>query len=505
MNENWVRLPILTAIASCLMPVTNLYASDSTGATIYAQHCANCHGADGQGADDGYQQPIFGDDSVAELASYIDRKMPEGEHELCVGDDARLVARYIYDEFYSFAAQQRKGLVSVPRIELSRLTVEQYRNAVADLVGSFAPQPRPTDQPGLPGLAAEYFQSDGMNKADKRKLERIDRQVDFDFGDEGPTDDIAADQFCVIWQGTIHPRHTGDYEFRIRTPNGVRLYVNCDPSRRQGSLRDDSSAAGQTALIDGWVSSGGMREHTAKVYLLGGRAYPIRLEFFKYKEELASVTMEWRPPLGVWSTLDHHHLSTTDAPRTFCVDTPFPPDDRSRGYERGSAVSREWYAAVSEGAIATANEVIDRLPALADLRDEKDSRREKVVEFLQRFAQTAFRRPLTDSERSVLDQMSTVDEASDEAVVRRVVLYVLSSPYFLYVDLTPPSQAPTAYTVASRLSFALWDSLPDAELLAAAERDELLGVEQLERQARRMLADPKSRQKLQGFFAGWLE
>ena len=62
--------------------------------------------------------------------------MPEDAPGDCVGEDAEKVAAYIYESFYSKAAQARNKF-QPPRIELSRLTVRQYQNAVADLFGSF--------------------------------------------------------------------------------------------------------------------------------------------------------------------------------------------------------------------------------------------------------------------------------------------------------------------------------------------------------------------------------
>ncbi len=73
---------------------------------------------------------------MAGLARLIAKTMPEDAPGECVGEDAEKVAAYIYESFYSKAAQARNKF-QAPRIELSRLTVRQYRSAVADLVGSF--------------------------------------------------------------------------------------------------------------------------------------------------------------------------------------------------------------------------------------------------------------------------------------------------------------------------------------------------------------------------------
>jgi hypothetical protein len=431
--------------------------------------------------------------------------MPAENPEECVGEEARAVATYMYHEFYSLPARHRQGLGPMPRVELARLTVPQYQNAVADLVASFTPPPPEAGSADQPGLRAEYFQSNGMNKADKLKQERVDTRLEFNFKDAGPTEDTSAAEFAIIWEGSLRTDDTGYHEFRVSTQNGARLYLNFDPQRRRGKLRDDSSDAGQAALIDAWVSSGQMREHTTRVLLLGGRTYPIRLEFFKYKEKDASIRFEWKPPHGVWSVLDGEHLVTASSPRTFVVETPFPADDRSVGYERGSAVSREWHQAISDSAVAVATDIINRLPYLLSLDEESGSSAEKLREFAGEFATVAFRRPLLEEERQMIVDQLFAGAPDAETGLRRAMLYVLTSPYFVYADLAPSDQPLSSHTVAARLALTLWDSLPDQALREAASRNELLEPDQVRAQAERMLADPRARQKMRGFFHQWLQ
>src|SRR5262249_9672520 len=72
------------------------------------------------------------------------------------------------------------------------------------------------------------------------------------------------------------------------------------------------------------------------------------------------------------------------------------------------------------------------------------------------------------------------------------------SPRFLYREV---GSAPDAYDVAARLSFGLWDSLPDQELLDAAAAGKLATREQVTHQPERMLGDLRARAKIPGFFA----
>ncbi len=134
------------------------HAEGPSGAELYKQHCAACHGAAGEGVADGYPNPLAGDKSIEQLARTIDRTMPEGEPEKCNAEESRRIAEFIHGEFYSPVARARR---EPPRIELSRLTVTQYRNTIADLVGSFGPR---IVQPAERGLEADTTSRVGRTK-----------------------------------------------------------------------------------------------------------------------------------------------------------------------------------------------------------------------------------------------------------------------------------------------------------------------------------------------------
>ena len=116
-----------------------------------------------------------------------------------------------------------------------------------------------------------------MNKKEQLVLDRKDAALSFDFAERPPVDGINADQFCIAWSGSLLAPATGWYEFKISTPNGARLYLNGEAQQDEGNKRDDNDSKRQPALIDAWVSTGEtVRESTARVFLLGGRAYPLR-------------------------------------------------------------------------------------------------------------------------------------------------------------------------------------------------------------------------------------
>ncbi len=86
-----------------------------TGEQIYRQKCASCHGVSGEGTDEHYPRPLIGERPVASLTRLIAKTMPEDAPGECVGADAERVAAYIYETFYSKAAQAQQISTSADR------------------------------------------------------------------------------------------------------------------------------------------------------------------------------------------------------------------------------------------------------------------------------------------------------------------------------------------------------------------------------------------------------
>lgn len=147
-------------------------------------------------------------------------------------------------------------------------------------------------------------------------------------------------------------------------------------------------------------------------------------------------------------------------------------------------------------------EIVSCVPALPDdlacLRDA-----------LATFGRRAWRRPLTAPEldRHLAVASEIAAETGDGVVgLRHGIWGLLQSPHFLYrVEIGEASADDggrarfSSYELASRLAFTLWNTLPDEELLDAAERDELASAGGLAIQAQRMLADPRARQGVENF------
>jgi mono/diheme cytochrome c family protein len=132
---------------------------------------------------------------------------------------------------------------------------------------------------------------------------------------------------------------------------------------------------------------------------------------------------------------------------------------------------------------------------------------------LSRLARRAYRRPVLDAEVATLMEFyaSGRRDGNFDAGIQFALERMLVDPEFLFrIERDPPGLAPnTPYRLsdlelASRLSFFLWSSLPDDELLAIAERGQLTDPAVLEQQTRRLLADRRSRALIDNFVSQWL-
>jgi hypothetical protein len=447
-----------------------------------------CHGPVGQGVAGKADEPLVGEKSIASLAKYIAREMPENDPGTLSLADATASAEYIHKAFYSAEARARNH---PPRIELAHLTVRQYRESIADLLGSLRNATSATESGGLAGVYRERPERDpkkpDQNRPEVTFKQQVDPVIDFDFKDKPPEKGTYAAQFSINWSGSVLVPDTGEYEFRITSPNGVRLYVNMPEG---GSEKN--------ALIDLWVSSAMTRTASAPIFLLGGRSYPLKIEFFKFKDKTAALKLEWRPPGGAWSVVPRANLAPKFSSPVSVISVPLPPDDGSIGYERGASVSREWTEAVAKGALQVSAMIGPNLFGLAGTKADAPDRGEKLKAFSFRFAQMAYRRPLTDEQKADLSKI--YEAAAPEVAAKRAFIFTLSNPAFLYPGIGPQDD----YAVASRLALTLWDSVPDVVLLKAAAAGQLKTEAQVRQHAQRMMKDPRAKAKLRDFLHHWL-
>lgn len=137
-----------------------------------------------------------------------------------------------------------------------------------------------------------------------------------------------------------------------------------------------------------------------------------------------------------------------------------------------------------------------------------------LSETIQEFGQRAYRRPLTADETAAYEELvakrsEITETGSVDEVAELLLRTFLKSPNFLSrAELAEVSDGAvfklSSYEVASRLSYMLWDSMPDDDLFAAAAADQLQTREQIVSHARRMISDDKARSVVSKFHREYL-
>lgn len=197
------------------------------------------------------------------------------------------------------------------------------------------------------------------------------------------------------------------------------------------------------------------------------------------------------------------------------ADIPVADFDNAAQGQQPSDVRIARYEAIgtiyAEG--ATADTAAVRALVGCDDRSTPDLANACATRFVDGMGGLLFRHPLSAGEHDrFVANFRTWQSAVDfEGAARLTLSAMLQSPQFLYraeprlVDQVPGSVvAVEPYAMASRLSFFLWESVPDRALLDAASRNELASDEQLAAQADRMLQDDRARRLLWSFHRQWL-
>jgi len=217
--------------------------------------------------------------------------------------------------------------------------------------------------------------------------------------------------------------------------------------------------------------------------------------------------------------------------------TPRPPDHRITDEAVVLGMRDAYLAKAAENpkndpiAVTAIRDHFERVNStLRNLEKERADAEPKHLTALIDFAERAYRRPITTAERSDIlayyRKLRTEKELSNEDAIRDSVVSVLMSPDFLYrLDLSSSTETPansrlrpvalktalpkdseplSSYALASRLSYFLWSSMPDAELLRHAAANDLQKPGVLLAQTRRMLKDPRVKGMATEFTGNWL-
>ncbi len=221
------------------------------------------------------------------------------------------------------------------------------------------------------------------------------------------------------------------------------------------------------------------------------------------------------PPPTVLRRLTNTEYNNTT--RDLLADTTHPADsflvdERRLGFDNiaevqtTSPVRAEQYMLTAEKLAAQA-----LTAALASLPCAATGDATCAGQFIRDFGQKAYRRPLTDGEVTRLLGVFNVGNTGGgfKHGLELALRAMLISPSFLFrVEVGEPATTagltrPTAWEMASRLSYLLVGSMPDAALLQAASQGALTTKEQVRAQAERLLADPQAKANIQHLHTQW--
>jgi len=400
----------------------------------------------------------------------------------------------------------RSAVTHLPPPGLHRLNRTEYANAIRDLLAlevdatKFLPPDDSTR--GFDNIAGALTMSPALMEAYLSAAGKISRLA---IGDvTAPTQavfDVPAD--------TAQNHHIEGLPFGTR--GGILIHYN---------FPADGEYAFTVKGVTGYFQAvlGAIRGEQLEVTVDGER-----VKLFDWDKEIANTTGNGRSTPRVPVTAGPHavgvtFLATNDVPGTE-LNKPFQRTMNTPGsipgflfYPHVGQVSIEGpYDARGASDTASRRQIfVCRPEPRRGARDEAACARRIVSTLVKR----AFRRPTTPADLNVLMdfyQAGRQEEGTFDNGIEAALQRILADPEFIYRGEREPADLAAGRTyrvsdlaLASRLSFFLWSSIPDDELVDLAAQGRLKDPAVLERQVRRMLADPKSDALVTNFTGQWL-
>jgi len=349
----------------------------------------------------------------------------------------------------------------------------------------------------------------------------------------------AARQIAVEAVGEI-PEHPVGVQYVVKSPATQSFHIDGLPLGTRGGLQVEHyfPADGEYELNIGnlavalWVYN--MEFKNTLIATLDGK------KFWQTdiggEEDMKAIDQKQDPAVDAINkrlkgirfkaTAGPHRVAVTFLHRTFAESDDrlyqqIPGGGQDRILRLGNFEVKGPYSSTGISQTPSRQKIFVCHPAVAA---EEDACAEKIITTL---AHEAFRRPVTAGDMKLLMKFFHYGrkEKDFDDGIRAVVTAVLASPFFLYRAERSPELVATSNTtggagadkppaneayrisdleLASRLSFFLWSTVPDEELLSVATANELHDPQVLARQVRRMLADPKSITLATNFAFQWL-
>jgi hypothetical protein len=488
------------------------------------QHCTRCHGEKKQKGElrlDTLSRDFANGAAAMRWGDVIDRintgeMPPEKEPQPKTEENTRLVEW--------LAARIKEGeavrLARRERVTFHKLTREEYANTIYDLLGVHYDATDPTGLPEDPNWQG-FERIGSVLSLSPAHVEKYFAAAEAALAEALPAAPVKP--LKTRWT-PLDIRGLRDRDQLIKDGRAEKLRLDVWPGStfqgQPGAVRQIAiPAAGDYKVrvkLSGLKPPGGRAPHVA--------IYAANLDRMLFEQDVLApeetpVTLEFTTHL----TAGNHPIRMTNEapgpsnlPRAgrngnkpfFSIKDGREPWQTKLTDEEGQPILPflivdwvEW-----EGPLAPAESEPQRLfaaPANGGLTEAR--------EILERFAVRAFRRPLRAGEVDRFVKLAESEMAAGEkyeAAVRTALVAVLCAKDFFYL-VEGSAEQQTArvndFELASRLSYFLWSTMPDAELYAAAKSGRLHEPETLRAQVKRMLADSKISRFTRSFSRQWLQ
>lgn len=479
-----------TVLAFC----TPLSADQASNEPIYQEqllpllrtYCLDCHAVDGdsevqldkdQSALQVQQNRAFWNHVMTQVRS---GSMPPADGEVMDAANREKMLETIEKLVNSVDCVQQ---ANPGKVALRRLNRIEYRNTIHDLTGI---DYQPSE--GFPGDDVGYGFD---NIGDVLSLPPLLMEKYLDAAETITGQAIITPLAPRLWEININPATLDNAKKYVRQ-NGLTL-----ASRGTVSLSTEIPFAGDYVLT---MSASGDQggDDPVRVEIKSGKFqtivdvpseapenYPVSLSLKKGK---VSIDLTFTNDFYVEGKVDRnfhlHHLHLEGTERQPAKKPPLKLTDNHR-------------------------KIIFAVPS------EKLSAEDATTQVLSRFGSRSFRRPITQDELDRLSKLAAQvrsEGGSYEESIQVAIQAILVSPHFLYRveqpgkgDPEDPMPLVSQFELASRLSYFLWSSMPDDELLRLAYRGELRDPEKLRDKIRRMIADPRAAHFIENFAGQWLQ
>lgn len=487
---SWTMLWAAVSVAHAAQP-----AALATGKAFFDKYCVECHNQETREGRFDLTSLSFDRAALASEATFdawarvfrqVNTKaMPPRDSDQPSDAERRAIVDALGRQLQAvgLARQAAEG-----RVELRRLNRVEYQNTMHDLLGI---------ETNLMELLPEDGQAFGFDKITtaltlspvqmEKYLEAADLALDAAIG-VGPKpkfldEQYAASDLVATWAAKSARQLEGDKgvvlfnsgysptevkKFRAPAPGRYRVRISASGFQSDGKpvtmrlYAGNFGVGGKTRLVGHYEAPAGEPKLIELVERIDGRGDTLKIV-----------------PYGTisWQNDGPGYAGPGLAVHSIAVEGPLE--------------AKEWPPAT-------------RRQLLGEVDLEKGTLADAEA-ILKQFAPRAFRRPVSDAELAPYVQL--VRERLDRGVtfgdaLRVGLKAVLVSPRFLMLDEQPGLL--DDYSLASRLSYFLWSTMPDAELLALAERHKLAENSVLHDQVERMLDDPRAQGFTTNFTGQWL-